>query len=82
MVVKRWYIYLVECSDGSFYTGITNDLENRMKAHSQGKGSKYVRAKGFGKLLKSKELESHSVALKEELKLKKLKRFEKLEYFN
>lgn len=79
---KEWFIYLIECCDLTFYCGITNDLEKRMKAHKEGNGSKYVRAKGFSKLLKSKRLPSKSIALKEELRLKKLKKFEKLEYFN
>jgi len=45
---KQWYVYILECEDGSFYTGVTNDVDKRMKAHADGKrGSKYVYNKGF-----------------------------------
>ena len=37
---KQWYVYILECQDGSFYTGVTNDVDARMKAHTEGKGSK------------------------------------------
>jgi len=39
---KQWYVYILECQDGSFYTGVTNNLDARMNAHATGKGSKYV----------------------------------------
>ena len=41
-IKKDWYVYLLECMDGSFYTGVTNNIDARMNAHSIGKGSKYV----------------------------------------
>ena len=40
-----FYTYILECSDGSFYTGYTNDLERRVKVHNMGKGAKYTRAR-------------------------------------
>ena len=52
---KIWCVYILECMDGSLYTGVTNDVEKRMMAHSNGNGSKYVKRKGFGRLLKVKE---------------------------
>lgn len=82
MEQKTWYVYLLECLDGSFYTGITNDLEKRMLAHKTGKGSKYTRAKGFNKLLSSKKYSSKSEALKAEYKIKQLPKLEKLAFFN
>ena len=48
---KSWCVYILECQDGSFYTGITNDLEKRMNTHKSGKGSKYVKIKGFKRVL-------------------------------
>ena len=51
---KQWYVYILECQDGSFYTGVTNDVDVRMNAHATGKGSKYVYKKGFKKLLRIK----------------------------
>jgi putative endonuclease len=79
---KPYYVYLLECKDGSYYTGITNDLEKRMKTHANGKGSTYVRAKGFDKLIASKKIGKKSEALKIEYKIKQLTKKEKLEYFS
>ena len=78
---KKWEIYLVECKDGSLYTGITNNLRNRMDAHISGKGSKYVRAKGFSRLLARKLCFDKSDACKKEYLVKKLSRDEKIEWF-
>ncbi len=78
---KDWFVYLVECKNGNLYTGITNDLDKRMHAHSTGKGSKYVIRNGFGKLLSSKKCENRSEASKEEYRIKQLNREEKLRVF-
>ena len=43
---KKWYLYILECGDGTLYTGITDDVQRRFKAHSQGKGAKYTRGRG------------------------------------
>ena len=51
MQQKNWCVYILECLDGSYYTGITNNIEKRMNAHKSGKGSKYIKAKGFGHLI-------------------------------
>jgi putative endonuclease len=74
-------VYILECKDGSYYTGVTNDLEKRMKVHQKGKGSKYVVSRGFGKLLISKNYSTKSSALKAEYKIKQLPRKKKLEFF-
>jgi len=42
---SRWLVYLLRCSDGSLYTGITNDLPKRLQAHAAGKASKYSRSR-------------------------------------
>jgi len=81
MTKKIWQVYLLECMDGSFYTGVTNDMEKRIKAHKEGKGSKYVNLKGYKKLLVKKKCKSKSQALKEEHKIKQLKKYDKLSYF-
>ena len=54
LMKKKWFVYILECKDGTYYTGISNDVEKRMEAHQNGKGSKYVYQKGFGKLLRVK----------------------------
>ena len=83
MQQKTWFVYILECQDGSFYTGVTNDLNKRMKSHAEGKGSKYVKAKGFKKLLRAKQCESKVDAQKAEYKIKQLKsQTQKLNWFN
>ncbi len=77
---KSWFVYILECLDGSYYTGITNDLDKRMIAHKKGTGSKYVRAKGFKELISSKKYSSKSEALKVEYKIKKLSKKDKLNF--
>jgi len=78
---KPWFVYILECHDGSFYTGTTNDIDKRMKTHAEGKGSKYVRQKRFKKLLASRECKDRSDACKAEYQIKQLPKWEKLEWF-
>ena len=82
MKPKTWYVYLVECGDGSYYCGVTNDVDARMKAHAEGRGSKYVYLKGFKELLRVKACESKSDACKCEWEIKQLERGEKLGWFD
>lgn len=79
---KQWCVYILECGDGSFYTGVTNDVDARMKVHAEGKGSKYVRQKGFKKLLRVQPCKDKSEACKCECAIKKLHRGEKLGWFD
>jgi putative endonuclease len=78
MKQNKWCVYILECLDGSYYTGITNDIEKRMKAHEKGNGSKYVVSRGFGRLLCSKDYPNKSSALKAEYKIKQLPKNKKL----
>ncbi len=72
------FVYILECSDGSLYTGWTSNLEKRVERHNQGKASKYTRSKR-PVLLKYFELcQDKSEALKREAEIKKMKRAEKL----
>ena len=80
--MKIWCVYLLQCLDNSYYTGITNDLEKRMLIHKSGKGSKYVKIRGFDKLLNFKQCKNKSDALKIEYKIKQLPRQDKLAFFN
>ncbi len=79
---KPWYVYILECMDGSFYTGIANDINKRMKAHSNGTGSKYVYRKGLKKLLKTKKCINQSDACKSEYYIKQLPKNKKLNWFD
>lgn len=74
---KKWYLYILECGDGTLYTGITDDVQRRFKAHSQGKGAKYTRGRGPLTLRYSEECGTHSDALHREIAVKKLTKAEK-----
>jgi putative endonuclease len=78
---KSWVIYLLECKDGSLYTGITNDLEKRLASHNAGLGAKYTRGRRPVTLLEFKTVESQSEALKLEYQIKQLPRFKKRAFF-
>jgi len=78
---KQWVVYILECRDGSYYTGITNDIEKRMKAHMLGTGSKYVRRKGFSHLIATKGCKGRSDASKAEYEVKQRPRKEKINWF-
>ena len=74
----RGNVYILRCVDGSLYTGITTDLARRIGEHNQGKGAKYTRSRLPVELLYFKKFPDRSSALKEELRIKKLKRKEKI----
>ena len=78
---KVWTVYILECGDGTLYTGITDDLERRLKAHSQGKGAKYTRGRGPLILRHREELADKSTALKRECAIKRLRKSEKIALF-
>ena len=71
------YVYILQCADGTFYTGWTSDLERRFKQHSSGNGSKYVRSRLPVQLVYSKKYPT-SQARKQEVKIKRLTRSQKL----
>lgn len=76
-----WYVYIVLCSkDNSLYTGITNNLDRRIKQHNSGKGAKYTKNRGPVVLVKSFKVETKSQALKLEYKIKQLPRQQKLDF--
>ena len=76
---KQWVLYILECRDGSLYTGITDRLEYRLAAHRSGKGAKYTRGRGPLRLRYLEECADHSAALKRDIEIKKLTRNEKWE---
>lgn len=71
------YIYIVECSDGSLYTGYTTDLDRRMKEHNSNTGAKYTRGRTPVSLMYYEEFDNRSDAMKRECDIKKLKRKKK-----
>ena len=72
------FVYILRCSDGSLYTGWTNDLEHRVKMHSEGKGGKYTRSHLPVELVYTECYETPSEARSREVKIKSLSRAEKL----
>ena len=76
---KQWKLYILQCGDGSFYTGIATDVERRLTQHICGKGAKYTRGRGPLKLVYQETCESHSQALKREMEVKAMNRSQKEE---
>jgi len=66
-----FYVYILECSDGSYYTGQTNDLERRMKQHKSGTGAKYVRSRLPFQLRYTETYPSRGEAMRREIAIKK-----------
>ena len=73
-----WQVYIIECRDGSLYTGITTDLEKRLATHNAGKGSKYTTSRGPVQLVYHEDAANRSVASKREIAIKQLHRNAKL----
>ncbi len=73
-----WIVYILQCADGSLYTGITTDLERRIAEHNAGTGAKYTRARLPLKLVYEESAKDRSKASKREAAIKKLGRSEKL----
>ena len=73
-----YYLYILRCGDGTLYTGITDDLPRRLKAHRSGKGAKYTRGRGPLELVYREDCPDRSSALTRELEVKALSRQEKL----
>jgi len=74
-----WYLYVVRCRDESLYTGITTDVDRRVRQHTTGKGAKYTRSRSPVFLVASWEAGTKSDALRIEIKFKRLTRFQKQE---
>ena len=70
---------MLKCSDGTLYTGWTNDLEKRVEAHNSGKGAKYKKARRPVELAYYEEFETKEQAMKREYAIKQLGRKEKQE---
>lgn len=75
----KFYVYIVECSDGTYYTGYTSSLERRINEHNNscGRGAKYLRGKTPVKLAYVKEYGYFKLAMQEEYRIKNLRRRQK-----
>ena len=73
-----WHVYIIECSDGSLYTGITNDLDRRITAHNDGRGAKYTKSRRPVRLRYSEPAADRKNASKREYAIKSLRKAEKM----
>ncbi|HUW50733.1 MAG TPA: GIY-YIG nuclease family protein [Sulfuricella sp.] len=76
--MSGWHCYILECADGTLYTGITNDLEKRLAAHNSGTASKYTRSRLPVKPVFTEAQPDRSAASRRELEIKRLPRSAKL----
>ncbi|MGK7379917.1 GIY-YIG nuclease family protein [Planococcus sp. 1R117A] len=80
METNKHYFYVLECADGSYYAGYTNDLQKRLEAHNSGKGAKYTRAKGPVKIIHHESFDAKPAAMKAEYAFKQLSKPQKIRY--
>jgi putative endonuclease len=78
----RFWVYIVECRDGTYYTGFTPDLEKRIELHNSGKGAKYTRDRRPVRLVWCKEYKYFKRAFLEEKRIKRLIREQKEKLVN
>ena len=72
-----YFVYILECADGTFYAGYTRDLQARLLLHNAGRGAKYMRGRGPARIVYSRGYQRLTSALRAEIRLKKLTRPEK-----
>jgi len=73
----HYYVYIVQCKNGTYYTGHTANIENRIKEHNSGHGAKYLKGKEPVKLVYLKEYQYLKNALARERRIKKMTRKQK-----
>jgi len=77
-----YYVYILRCKDGSYYTGHAKDLEKRFEMHKKGRGARYTRMHEPEKLVYMEEFESRSEAMKRERRIKTLSHNKKQQLIN
>jgi putative endonuclease len=73
-----YFVYILECEDGSLYTGITTDVKRRFREHEAGTGGHYTRAKRAKRIVHTERRRTRSAALKREAEIKSWSRNQKL----
>jgi len=74
MLKETWYVYIVQCADGSLYTGVAKDVEMRVSQHNAGNGAKYTRARLPVRLVHREPVADHGSALRREYEIKSMTR--------
>lgn len=77
-VDSAWWVYILECRDGSLYTGVTKDIDGRVRAHNAGRGARYTRGRAPLRLVYREACGGRPAALRREAAIKRLKRDAKL----
>jgi len=77
---RTWWLYLLECQDGSFYAGITTDVDARYAAHASGRGARYTRSHPPLRLVGTRAYESRAAASRAEWEIKQLPKHKKPGY--
>lgn len=72
-----WFVYIVECADNSYYTGITDDVGRRLETHNAGRGAKYTRSRRPVALIYSEPYRNKGAALRREHSIKQMSRTQK-----
>lgn len=67
---KKWYVYMIKCNDGTYYTGITSNLEKRLSAHKNKQGAKYTRRRGAEEVVYKEEYQDSKLARAREIQIK------------
>ena len=73
-----WHVYILQCRDGTYYTGVTTDLPKRIQRHNDGKGARYTRSRRPVKVVYTEDLENRSLAAKREIEIQGFTREDKL----
>ena len=76
------FVYILECKDGTYYTGYTNEISQRLRKHEEGKGAKYTRGRGPFRLVYQESFSTKTEAMKAEFAIKKLNRSAKERIIN
>jgi len=75
-----WHLYIAECADGSYYTGIAKDVDKRIEAHNSGRGAKYTATHAPVRLVFQETQASYSAALRREYQIKTLSKVRKVRF--
>lgn len=76
--MTMYSVYIIQCRNGAYYVGYTNDLDRRLKMHREGRGSKYVRAFKFSRIVFQEKFRSKSRAMRREAEIKGWSRSKKM----
>lgn len=77
--MSQWHVYMVQCADGSLYTGIATDVDRRVAEHNAGQGARYTRGRGPVTLVYREKVKDRPAALKREYAIKRMRTDQKRE---